>query len=412
MSAISTTSTITISRKERIKNQNKMEATTMTNSTNTTITISRSERIANQKLQKGKVQKVEKTKSKKKEKSSKFLTLAVSLLKGRMLKAMFALAAVAIVSASYSHVSMAAGDDDYFVKEGDTLSSIAAYRHVTKEQLKMKNGLTSDKISVGEHLIVPMVDSKGNQVPELGPEAFDPNIHMHVIRSGDTYEKLAKIYHVTVKSIYDANPYVNPNKLRIGNLLSIDLSAKTVSNSTINSSATTATKPVTGSKPTTTVSKPVTSTAPSKTVENSTKGVSKPTSSTKSSETVANPTATTVSSVETVAYKIEGGDNLGILAKRFSSTVNELEKINKLKNDVIYAGEKLQIPSRNTIWTKATVLGAEDNSTVEFTSHYVTLDLKVSNGASKQYNKLSGREEIVTFTKGSTPALISMVDAN
>ncbi len=44
-------------------------------------------------------------------------------------------------------------------------------------------------------------------------------------------------------------------------------------------------------------------------------------------------------------YYVRAGDSLGIIAKRHNTTVEQIKRLNDLKHDTIYVGQKLRIPS-------------------------------------------------------------------
>ena len=50
-----------------------------------------------------------------------------------------------------------------------------------------------------------------------------------------------------------------------------------------------------------------------------------------------------VSGKREIYYTVKKGDCLYKIAKRFNTTVKALKKINKLKGDIIYPGQKLKI---------------------------------------------------------------------
>ena len=43
-------------------------------------------------------------------------------------------------------------------------------------------------------------------------------------------------------------------------------------------------------------------------------------------------------------YKVKQGDSLGKIAKRFGTTVSEIKRINRIRGNIIYPGQKLKIP--------------------------------------------------------------------
>ena len=50
-----------------------------------------------------------------------------------------------------------------------------------------------------------------------------------------------------------------------------------------------------------------------------------------------------------IVYKVQKGDNLGLLAKKYHTTISKIKKLNNLKEDIIYQNQKLIIPTYITI---------------------------------------------------------------
>lgn len=59
--------------------------------------------------------------------------------------------------------------------------------------------------------------------------------------------------------------------------------------------------------------------------------------------TVSKPTNTATS--KTITYKVKSGDSLSVIARSYSTTVNELKKLNGLKSDLILIGQTLKVKS-------------------------------------------------------------------
>ncbi len=55
----------------------------------------------------------------------------------------------------------------------------------------------------------------------------------------------------------------------------------------------------------------------------------------------------TVSTAKALTYTVKKGDSLGKIAKKFHVTVTSLKRINHLRSNIIYPGQKLKIPSKN-----------------------------------------------------------------
>jgi LysM repeat protein len=114
----------------------------------------------------------------------------------------------------------------------------------------------------------------------------------YTIAKGDTFSTVAKKFHVTVKALLEANPSVEPTKLKIGQSIHIP--------------------PATAS----------------------------------STASAAVPGAAADTSGQT--YKVKSGDSLTKIATQFGVTVKALRSANSLKTDKIVVGQSLTIPAKTT----------------------------------------------------------------
>lgn len=99
-------------------------------------------------------------------------------------------------------------------------------------------------------------------------------------------------------------------------------------------------------------------------------------------------------------YTVSPGDTIYGLAKRFGTSVDALKGQNGLNTEMILIGQKLLITDSPTV-TRAKVIGAIDKFTVEFQTAKATLPLKVSYGTAEAYQKLSGKEYILSYKNGA-----------
>ncbi|MBU8881081.1 LysM peptidoglycan-binding domain-containing protein [Bacillus sp. FJAT-29790] len=99
-------------------------------------------------------------------------------------------------------------------------------------------------------------------------------------------------------------------------------------------------------------------------------------------------------------YTVVPGDTLGGIAKRFSLPVQELKKQNNLKSDMVLINQKLVI-MEDIIYKKATVVGAADQFSVEFESNKQAYTLKVPYGTAPSYQKLAGKDVMISFKNGA-----------
>lgn len=95
----------------------------------------------------------------------------------------------------------------YTVKSGDSLWSIAKKYGVTVNDLKSINNLTSNTLSVGQILRIPV-------------EEETSTASTHIVKSGDTLYSIARQYNTTVDAIKALNN-LTTNSLKVGQVLRI-----------------------------------------------------------------------------------------------------------------------------------------------------------------------------------------------
>jgi LysM repeat protein len=110
----------------------------------------------------------------------------------------------------------------------------------------------------------------------------------HVVIKNDTFATIAKKYGVSVKSVQEANPAVQPTKLRIGQKLQIPGGA---------------------------------------------------------SATAAVVSATASDSGDSTTYVVKASDNLSKIAKSHGTSIKAIRSLNNLKSDRINVGQKLKLPA-------------------------------------------------------------------
>ena len=104
----------------------------------------------------------------------------------------------------------AGGATTHVVKAGDTLGGIAARFGITTAQIVRANGLSGDRIYIGQQLQL---------VPAAG-SASSPST-TYKVRSGDTLTSIAKRFGTTVRALQSANGIGNADLLVIGRTLKI-----------------------------------------------------------------------------------------------------------------------------------------------------------------------------------------------
>jgi LysM repeat protein len=133
---------------------------------------------------------------------------------------------------------MSVSSTTYTVKFHDSLAKIAHANRTSVAKLKAANGLTSNKLNVGQKLMIPArtqvaanPDSTGTTTNLSGSipaptttapvEAPEATHHVYTVVKGDTLTKIAHKFKTTTKALMSANSITDPAKLSIGTKLKI-----------------------------------------------------------------------------------------------------------------------------------------------------------------------------------------------
>jgi peptidoglycan endopeptidase LytF len=102
----------------------------------------------------------------------------------------------------------------YVIRPGDTLIQLARQFNIPLQSIVDANPqlLNPNRLSVGDNICIPAA-------PPPGPDCGDG--FSYTIRSGDTFNSLARRFNVSVASIQAANPGVDPRSLRVGQIICI-----------------------------------------------------------------------------------------------------------------------------------------------------------------------------------------------
>ena len=149
---------------------------------------------------------------------------------------------------------------------------------------------------VTQEVVQPLPPRPDQGVPPPDPIPTEPattGFVEHTIAKGESFYTLGKKYNVGYKAIAEANPSVNPNRLKIGDKVRIP---------------------------------------PPKTP----------------GATTGAGTASAANGNGVKTYKVRSGDNLMKIAKAYGVTVKQLRAANNLRTDQIKVGQTLKIPAKAT----------------------------------------------------------------
>ena len=156
------------------------------------------------------------------------------------MKARLALVAACILIGLFASAPGFAEQQTYEVKKGDNLHKIGKLFNTTPDTLKKLNGLSSDRLDIGQILNVsveqPTAAAQAVEASSAVSAANANNLEQrqiqqgkqtrketqnYTVRRGDTVSRIAQSFNVSVKDITAANNLKNNNKLSIGQKLVI-----------------------------------------------------------------------------------------------------------------------------------------------------------------------------------------------
>ncbi len=210
----------------------------------------------------------------------------------------------------------------YVVKRGDNLSSLAKRFRVSLLSIKKVNGLSSDRLNVGDTILIPdsensktsikqntgnggefdysaqpVVSATESEQKEPAENQITTN-RQYVVVQGDTLSGIGKKFGVSSKDIIKQNNLKNTN-LRIGQRLTLPYRSNKTPLATGHLSQ------------------------------------------------EEEPVSLNVN--ETTRYVVKRGDNLSLIAERFDVSVEDLKNVNHIRRNSLRAGQVISIPNQNRV---------------------------------------------------------------
>lgn len=178
----------------------------------------------------------------------------------------------------------------HVVKKGETLSTIARKYHVSVSQLKQWNNLKSDRISIGQRLVVYSSGAPMAQAGNDKPVERSTTQITHTVKKGETLGKIAQKYKCTVTDLKRWNN-LKSTTIQVGQKLKVyPPENQNVGNNNSNNSSN-----------------------------------------------------NNNSSSSTTTYTVKKGDSLWSIAKKHNVTVDHIKRLNNLKSNDIKVGQKLKL---------------------------------------------------------------------
>ena len=256
----------------------------------------------------------------------------------------------------------------YTVEAGDSLYEIAKKYDTTADLIKEYNGLDSNDLSIGRKLRIPcyIEDNDNSDLPEYVN---------YTVEAGDNLYDIAEKFDTTVDKIKKDND-LKSNTLTVGTVLIIDDKKKIASIEECYGLdfdvPLSSTYVVQSGDSLYSIAKKFGTTADKiKQLNNLNNNILSV------GQEIVIPS---VALSEVTIYKVQSGDNLYDLAKKFGTSVSELKDLNNLKSDSLSINQELKVPAVNIGETTYTVKSGDSLYSIAKKFNTSVDSLKKKNG--------------------------------
>lgn len=256
----------------------------------------------------------------------------------------------------------------YTVEAGDSLYEIAKKYDTTADLIKEYNGLESNDLSIGQELRIPcyIEDNDNSDLPEYVN---------YTVEAGDNLYDIAEKFGTTVDKIKKDND-LKSNTLTVGTVLIIDDKKKISSIEECYGLdfdvPLSSTYVVQSGDSLYSIAKKFGTTADKiKQLNNLNNNILSV------GQEIVIPS---VALSEVTIYKVQSGDNLYDLAKKFGTSVSELKDLNNLKSDSLSINQELKVPAVNIGETTYTVKSGDSLYSIAKKFNTSVDSLKKKNG--------------------------------
>lgn len=303
----------------------------------------------------------------------------------------------------------------YKVQKGETLSSISKKYNITEEELKASNNLKSNTLRLGQNLQIAQVATPASAVPSNKVELEAKSVS-YKVKKGETLSSISKKYHITEDELKAMNN-LKSSTIRFGQELKVNQPLEVASAN--NGSKNTKADPVVATykvKKGETLSdiaeKNNVSVADIKSLNNLHSSSIRPGQQLQLVSKDVQPEQEAIAKTEkTIVHKVESGESLYLIAKKYNVAIDELKRLNNLDGAKLKPGQSLSInalvESSNSTAEKKTVKPKITHKVKSGESFYSLAkkygcsvnDIKEWN--SKPDNKLNPGDKIIIYSRNS-----------
>lgn len=303
----------------------------------------------------------------------------------------------------------------YKVQKGETLSSISKKYNITEEELKASNNLKSNTLRSGQNLQIAQVATPASAVPSNKAELEAKSVS-YKVKKGETLSSISKKYHITEDELKAMNN-LKSSTIRFGQELKVNQPLEVASAN--NGSKNTKADPVVATykvKKGETLSdiaeKNNVSVADIKSLNNLHSSSIRPGQQLQLVSKDVQPEQEAIAKTEkTIVHKVESGESLYLIAKRYNVSIDDLKRLNNLDGAKLKPGQSLSVnmpvensnstAEKKTVKPKITHKVKSGESFYSLAKKYGCSVNDIKEWNSKPDNKLNPGDKIIIYSRNS-----------
>ena len=240
----------------------------------------------------------------------------------------------------------------YKLKQGESLALVAARAGMTEDYLREVNGIPKGRRVLPNSTL--LILAEGDDQVDISAEEADAKLRLspqttwrrvtYRVRSGDTISGIARRWHITSKSIITANR-LRSDRLRVGQRLI--LTVPNVARTPIYASSSSTQKgghviyTVKSGDTLGRIASKYGVTTASLRMTNRIRG-----NIIRAGQRLRIPGTAGAEAADTVIHTVQSGDTLSSIANRYGTTVTRIKRSNRLTSNMLRVGDRLEIPSQ------------------------------------------------------------------
>lgn len=303
----------------------------------------------------------------------------------------------------------------YKVKRGETLSSISKKYNITEEELKASNNLKSNTLRSGQNLQIAQVATPASAVPSNKVELEAKSVS-YKVKKGETLSSISKKYHITEDELKAMNN-LKSSTIRFGQELKVNqpLEVASVNNGSKNTKAdpVVATYKVKKGETLSDIAeKNNVSVADIKSLNNLHSSSIRPGQQLQLVSKDVQPEQEAIAKTEkTIVHKVESGESLYLIAKRYNVSIDDLKRLNNLDGAKLKPGQSLSVnmpvensnstAEKKTVKPKITHKVKSGESFYSLAKKYGCSVNDIKEWNSKPDNKLNPGDKIIIYSRNS-----------